>query len=372
MTANRLVRYHPVMRIFPALLLLATFPALAQNDRPATPAPEPIVNPDHTVTFRLKFPSAQKVMLALENHPPAAMTQDAAGLWTITTEALDPEYYSYHFTVDGTTVLDPLNPKVIESYTSAGNAVLVPYAPEGNTAVTTCSGLAPNLACSGPGPWEHTAVPHGQSIYYVYTPPNYDPRSSIKYPVLYLLHGWSDTAGGWTNIGHADNILDNLIAQGKAKPMIVVMPLGYGDMSFLRNGFGVWRDPAAIDHNLALFSQTLLTEDHAIAGLSMGGLEALSIGIANPQKFAWVGGFSAAVHEVKPESLASFNAKTASLKLVYISVGLKDDLLAPDRAYAAALRAAGQPVTTMEREHLGHVWQEWRPDLAQFASTIFK
>jgi enterochelin esterase family protein len=231
-------------------------------------------------------------------------------------------------------------------------------------------------------------LPDDQSIYYVYTPPNYDPKASTKYPVLYLLHGWSDTAGGWTNVGHADNILDNLIAQGKAKPMIVVMPLGYGDMSFLHNGFGVWRDPAAIDHNLALFSQALLTEvvpqaeklynvspkreDHAIAGLSMGGLEALSIGLANPQKFAWVGGFSAAVHAVKPETVAAFNPKAGNLKLVYISVGLKDDLLAPDRAYAAALRAAGQPVTTMEREHLGHVWQEWRPDLALFASSIFK
>ncbi len=380
-----LIRYHPHMRLL-AIFLLATLPAIAQNDRPVTPPPEPIVNPDHSVTFRLTFPNALKVSLALENQPPTPMQKDDTGRWTVTVPALDPQYYSYHFTVDGTTVLDPLNPKVVESYTSAGNVLLVP---------------APT-----PGPWERTAVPHGvvhvhaftssvvpglpasQSVFYVYTPPGYDPRAATKYPVLYLLHGYSDTAAGWTNIGHADNILDNLIAQGKARPMIVVMPLGYGDMSFLRNGFGVWRDPAAVDHNTSLFSQTLLTEvlpqveklynvsarreDRAITGLSMGGLEALTVGLTHTGQFAWVGGFSAAVHNLKPGDYPVLDPKKANLKLVYISVGMKDDLLEPDRRYAAALRAEGQPVTTEERENLGHVWLEWRPDLAFFASKIFQ
>ena len=253
-------------RLLASALILA-LPALAQTrpaDVPAFPAPvttpEPLVNANHTLTFRLTAPNAQKVMLSLENHAPVAMqpSDSKPGVWTVTSAALAPEWYSYHFLVDGQNELDPLNPRIVESYLAAGNTVLVPGAVA--------------------QPWEKSAVSHGvvhhhaytssvvrglplgQSEFYVYTPPSYDPRAATKYPVLYLLHGWSDTAAGWTNIGHADMILDNLIAQGKAKPMIVVMPLGYGDMSFLHKGFGVWNDPAAIDNNTALFSQSLLTE----------------------------------------------------------------------------------------------------------------
>src|SRR5205085_2537308 len=98
------------------------------------------------------------------------------------------------------------------------------------------------------------------SDYYVYTPPNYDPKSAQPYPVLFLLHGWSDLASGWTAVGEANFILDNLIAQGKAKPMLVVMPLGYGDMQFVRGGPPEWDDDKSITHNVDLFTQALLTE----------------------------------------------------------------------------------------------------------------
>ena len=191
-----------------------------------------------------------------------------------------------------------------------------------------------------PALWEETNVPHGeihhhlyttstviglprnQSDFYVYTPPNYDPRAKTPYPVLYLLHGWSDGAIGWTAIGQANFMFDNLLAQGRIKPMIVVMPLGYGDMAFL-NTFKVWQDAATIDHNTTLFSKALLTEvmprvesaynvshkreDRAIVGLSMGGLESLSTGLSNTDKFAWVGGFSSAIHKL------NYTAELASL-----------------------------------------------------------
>ena len=280
-------------------------------------------------------PGAAKVGVALDDQANALpMTESEPGHWTATTTALAPDWYSYHFDVDGRTQLDPRNVTIKASYTASGNGFLVPGSPA--------------------RPWEETAIPHGvvdkhtyttkvvlgldhdQADYYVYTPPGYDPRGKVKYPVLYLLHGWSDTAAGWDTIGHANTILDTLIAQGKAKPMLVVMPLGYGDMSFVRSGFGVWRDPAAIDHNTTLFTQALLTEivpmvekqylvsakreDRAITGLSMGGLESLTIGLTHADDFAYVGGFSSAVHAVPPGYFTTVDPKKANLKLLWISL----------------------------------------------------
>ena len=370
------------------LLLLASYLAgsltLAQPSGPFVAAP--VVNPDHTVSFHYAAPAAKKVELALENtKEPIPMIRDDSGVWTVTTAALPPEFYSYHFRVDGRNELDPLNRDVIEGYLAASNIVLVPNAAE---------------------PWQRAAVPHGvvhhhtytsgvvvglpgnQSDFYVYTPPGYDARGATKYPVLYLLHGWSDTAAGWTGIGHSNDILDNLIAAGKAKPMIVVMPLGYGDVSFVTHGFSIWNQAAPIENNTTLFTQALLTEvmpqveklyststrreDRAITGLSMGGLEALTIGLTHADKFAWVGGFSAAVHMVKPDAFVTVTPKSANFKLLYISVGMDDGLLEPDRRLAATLRAQGFNVVTSETPGNAHVWQEWRPDLATFASKIFQ
>jgi enterochelin esterase family protein len=154
-------------------------------------------------------------------------------------------------------------------------------------------------------------LPVGMEDYYVYTPPGYDAAAAKLYPVLYLLHGWSAVAESWLHDGQANLILDNLIAQGQAVPMIVVMPLGYGDLSFVTGGFGQWNDEAKIGNNLQRFGNALLSEivpqvesgyrvsarreDRAIAGLSMGGGESLVIGLNHPDTFAWIGGFSSAV-----------------------------------------------------------------------------
>ena len=150
-----------------------------------------------------------------------------------------------------------------------------------------------------------------QEAYVVYTPPGYDAKKPGGYPVLYLLHGWSETEGSWDAEGRANLILDRLLAEGKIVPMIVVMPLGYGDLRFVQQGFGVWQEQAKITENLELFSKMLLTEilpaaeseynvapgreNRAIAGLSMGGLEGLTIGMNHPETFAYVGGMSAAI-----------------------------------------------------------------------------
>ena len=364
------------------LPVAAASPCLSQSQT----AREPEVSPDRAVTFRLLEPTAQAVAVAVEGTAkPLPMTRNQAGLWTLTTAPLAPEWYSYHFVVDGRTELDARNPTVKASYVAVGNGFLVPGTPA--------------------QPWEVAAVPHGtvhhhaytthttlglplnQSEFYVYTPPGYDARAAAKYPVLYLLHGYSDTAAGWTMIGHANDIFDTLIASGKARPMVVVMPLGYGDMDFLRKGFGVWTQADVITHNTALFTDTLRNEilpqvealynvstrreDRAIAGLSMGGLESLTIGLNHTEQFAWIGGFSAAVHMLTPAALAGYHPATADLKLLWIACGTEDDLITPNRRLVGVLKAEGAPVTAIETPGM-HTWLVWRDNLVHFAPLLFQ
>ena len=364
-------------------VLLVALSAHAQQQ--ADPKTDPQVHPDHTVTFRLTAPAAGKVVLSSDAlDKPLALHKDASGIWTATTAPLKPEYYSYHFEVDGTETLDPHNVTIKESYLAAGNGFLVPGAT--------------------PEPWETTAVAHGvvhhhtytskvvqglernQSEYYVYTPPGYDPRAATKYPVLYLLHGWSDTAAGWTNIGHANDIFDNLIAAGTIRPMVVVMPLGYGEMSFVRSGSGVWDQPATVSSNTSLFSKALLTEilpqvetlynvsakreDRAITGLSMGGLESLTVGLGHADQFAYVGGFSSAVHTGSTLGQGDL-ASAAKLNLLWIACGTEDHLLEANRKLITTLKAKSVPVTVIETTG-GHTWLVWRDNLVRFAPLLFQ
>jgi enterochelin esterase family protein len=305
-----------------------------------------------------------------------------------------PEYYNYRFVADGVDTLDPLNNHVIQNYVSLGNWVLVPGDPAKR--------------------WELTAVPHGrvdsyeyttkvaknleqnQEGYVVYTPPGYDAKRPGGYPVLYLLHGWSDSEHGWTEEGQANLILDRLLAEGKIVPMIVVMPRGYGDFTFVQQGFGVWGEPAKIAENLDLFSKMLLTEivpavegeydvaagreNRAIAGLSLGGLESLTIGMNHPETFAYVGGMSAAIFGGKTaaEDEAAFaryvpeaNAKTANLKLLWVACGKADGLITANRDFVAWARGKGFAATAVETEG-AHTWLTWRVNLEGLAPVLFR
>src|SRR5246500_1672833 len=292
-------------RIFLSLTLILglAFGSAASAQTAPAPVVSPEVHSDNRVTFRFRAPNVKEVALSLEGTPKdATMQKDKQGVWSVTTEPLTPDFYGYAFVADGVHLIDP------------SNSLLKP-----NLLNTTSQVHIPGPASL---PWEVGDVPRGElhhhfyksavvgdyRDFYVYTPPGYDARGKQTYPVLYLLHGFSDDASGWTAVGRAHIIMDNLIAQGKVKPMIVVMPLGYGAPEILRGGFGAFRNTELRDRNFAKFSDALLNEvlprvessylvnkdrnSRAIAGLSMGGSESLLTGLNNLDKFAWVGAFS--------------------------------------------------------------------------------
>jgi enterochelin esterase-like enzyme len=371
--------------------LLLTFPvlAIAQASKPVqTPAPTaPVVSPDvhadGSVIFRFLAPNAKDVKLDLEGAESVAMQRDEQGLWSLTTAPLRPDYYGYSFIADGVRLIDPSNQLLKPNLLATENAVHVP----------------------GPAslPWELNDVPHGEihhhfyksavagddRDYYVYTPAGYDLSAQRTYPVLYLLHGFSDDAGGWTAVGRANVILDKLIAQGKAKPMIVVMPLGYGTMEIIRGGWDAWDTPTFRKHNFDKFRKALLQEimprteneyritkdrnARAIAGLSMGGSESLLTGLNNLDKFAWIGAFSSAgLPEDFQSDFPSLNPKAnQQLRLLWIACGTEDDLIDLNRRFREWLKAKEVQHTDIETPG-AHTWMVWRRNLAEFAGLLFR
>jgi len=354
----------------------------------AAPAPAPlIISPevaaDRRVTFRFRAPSAKEVFLSREGAPRVAMQKDDKGLWTITTDALEPDLYGYSFVADGVSLIDPSNPLMKPNLLSTTSMVHVPGA---------------SL------PWEVNNVPHGtvhhhfyksgvvgdERDYYVYTPPAYDAAAKTPYPVLYLLHGFSDDASGWTSVGRAHVILDNLIAQGKAKPMLIVMTLGYGAPEIVaRQTQGGMRDPALRQRNMDNFRKALLTEvipqveksyraspdrsARAIAGLSMGGAESLYTGLTSLDHFAWVGGFSSGgLGEDFNATFPSLDAKAnAQLRLLWIACGTDDRLIDANRKFREWLKSKSVQLTEVETPG-AHTWLVWRRNLAAFAPLLFQ
>ena len=324
-------------------------------------------------------------MLNLEGREkPLPMQKDEQGVWSVTTEPLEPDYYGYSFSADGVNLLDPSNSLRKPNLLFGSSEVHVPG--------------PPSL------PWETNNVPHGvlhhhfyssrvvgdDRDYYVYTPPAYDVETKQRYPVLYLLHGYSDDASGWSAVGRANIILDNLIAQGKAKPMLVVMPLGYGTMEMVRVGWGgIFNHPEVREQNLTKFRDALLTEvmpkveneyrvakdrdSRAIAGLSMGGSESLLTGLNNLDKFAWVGAFSAGgLPDPFEKDFPGLDSKAnQQLKLLWIACGTEDRLITANRNLREWLKSKGIQHTDIETAGM-HTWLVWRRNLAEFAPLLFR
>ena len=368
-----------------AWLVAVTFLAVGGWAQPQPPAPivSPEVHADRSVTFRFRAPNAKAVLLDFEGVPQAPMQKDDAGVWSITTAPLTPDIYGYSFVADGVGIIDPSNWQMKPNLISTSSCVHVP----------------------GPAslPWEVNDVPRGEihhhfyrstvaaddRDFYVYTPPGYDPAGKQTYPVLYLLHGFSDDASGWTAVGHANVILDNLIAQGKAKPMIVVTPLGYGTMEMVQHGWGVWENAELRNRNFTRFREALLTEvlprveseyrvtkereSRAIAGLSMGGSESLLTGLNNLDKFAWIGAFSSGgLPDSFQADFPSLDAKANSqLRLLWIACGTEDGLIKPNRDLREWLKSKGVQHTDIETPG-AHTWMVWRRNLAEFAGLLFR
>lgn len=367
------------------LFAFASIAGLAQTPAPQpppTPLISPEVHPDRTVTFRLRAPNAKEVLLAREGAQRVPMQKDDKGVWTLTTDPLEPDYYGYSFVIDGVSMMDPGANLIKPNLLNPSGMVHVPG--EGLT-------------------WETANVPHGEvhhhfyhsSIvgddrdYYVYTPPAYDPAAKQMYPALYLLHGFSDDASGWTAVGRANAILDNLIAQGKAKPMIVVMTLGYGAPEIVQRTAGGMRDPGLRQRNMdryrdALFGEVIpraekeyhIVKDRnsrAIAGLSMGGAESLYTGLNAIDKFAWIAGFSSGgLGEDFAKSFPKLDSSAnARLKLLWIACGTEDRLIEPNRKLIDWLKSKDIQATRIETPG-AHTWLVWRRNLSAFAPLLFQ
>ena len=385
----RLSKFADCRRVAGWYLLLCLFAALVPGfaQQPPPPVLSPEVHPDHRVTFRFRDPNATATALELEGRQePLPMQEDEQGVWSLTTEPLEPDFYGYSFVADGVHLIDPSNPLMKPNLLSPRSMVHVP----------------------GPAslPWEVNDVPHGvihhhfyrssivgdQRDYYVYTPPDYNPCGKKRYPVLYLLHGYSDDASAWTAVGRANVILDNLIAEGKAKPMIVVMPLGYGAPEIVARTavFGsVFRDASLRQRNYDRFRDALLQEvipavesayrvsagrtSRAIAGLSMGGAESLFVGLNNLDRFAWVGAFSSGgLGEDYAKIFPGLDSKANSqLRLLWISCGRDDRLFEPNQKLRDWLRSRQIRLDWIETPGM-HAWMVWRRNLASFAPLLFQ
>jgi len=365
---------------------------------PTVQSPEVLA--DGRVTFRLRAPDAKEVLVTGVGRQPIPMQKDAQGLWSVTTGVLEPDIYDYHFQIDGVTVTDPGNPRTKPTYRGTGQSLLLVPGPNTWTP-------APDLPRGAiTRHFYHSAAAEDDRDYWVYTPAGYDPKRKEPYPALYLLHGMNDEAYCWIGSG-ANVILDNLIAQGKAKPMVAVMPLGYG-----KAGAG----GAMAGDMMATYTRTVLEEvmpqversynvgrdrnQRAIAGLSMGGAESSFVGLNHLEKFAWIGSFSGAVvmfprspapaaapgpagagrggpRTMDPEAIAkvfpALDAKAnAQIKLLWIGCGTEDSLLSANRAFKAFLDAKGIKATYTEFPGYAHVWPLWRRNLTDFAPLLFK
>ncbi len=365
---------------------------------PAIKSPE--VSTDGKVTVRLRAPKATEVFVTGFGAR-LAMQKDEQGVWTVTTSNLKPDIYSYTFQVDGMSVTDPSNPKTKPSFANAGQSqVLVPGTNSWTPAATLARGTISRH-------YYHSAIAGDDRDYWVYTPANYDPKRKDPYPVLYLLHGLGDDASGWIEAGAANVILDNLIAEGKAKPMIMVNPLGYG------NGSG----PAGAmrEEMLPSYSRTVLEEvmpqvektyhvskdrtQRAIAGLSMGGAEATFTGLNHLDKFAWIGSFSGAYvmwpgargaggggggggggrgtpaldAGVFAKNFPALDAKANSqIRLLWVACGTADSLIGVNRQFKQYLDSKDLKVTYLEVPEMAHVWPLWRQNLTDLAPLLFQ
>ena len=384
---------------------------------PAQPA-SPELHPDNSVTFRLSAPNATEVLVRGDwqegaSAPGIQMSKDENGVWSVTIPPLQPELWGYTFNVNGVRMLDPRNPLVKRDGTRYDCILLIPGpasslyeakdVPHGNVAMV----------------WYNSPVLKKWRRMYVYTPPGYE-TTKDRYPVLYLLHGAGGDEDAWYTLGRANFIMDNLIAQGKAKPMIVVIPNGNTNQT-AAPGMGLPAQPMAsmgrgapppvaaqatpgataapgapvaargaapaqpyagsypeslikdiipyIEKNYRVLTEM---NHRAIAGLSMGGMHTVTATNNNPGTFGYVGVFSAgarAADEAFEKQLVAL--KASGVKLYWIGAGSTDMALQSAKSLSEAVRKVGFNEVFRETPG-GHTWFNWRIYLSEFAPLLFQ
>ncbi len=382
-------------------------PAIAQTPTPAAapaaaPAEAPrfrgaqgprVVSPEvgaeGKVTFRILAPKAQSVKLGGTDIPGSGpgegrnLTANSEGVWELTLHAVPPGYYRYNFNVDGVSVTDPRNPATSESNANTWSLVSVPGAAFMDTQNVPHGAVAEVTYYS-------TALKRFRRMH-VYTPPGYESGEG-RFPVFYLLHGAFDCDDSWTSVGRAGFILDNLIAAGKAKPMVVVMPAGHtGPFRFGGPG-------PAVDEFTQDFLEHIMPhvethyriqsgrQNRAMAGLSMGGGQTLNIGIPHLDKFAYLGVFSSGVFgitggpggapqgprfEEQHRTVLDNAGLKEGLKIFWFATGKDDFLVETSRATVAMFKRHG--FNPVYRETDGaHTWIVWREYLNEFAPQLFQ
>jgi enterochelin esterase-like enzyme len=383
-----------------ATALAADQPSPAATNVPG--AATPSIHSDRSITFTLKAPDAHSVQVAGGDGlgmGPFPMTKDAEGIWSVTTPPAVPGFHYYWFVLDGVAVNDPAS----ESFFGYGKET---------------TGV--EVAEAGADYYAIAAVPHGEvrAHWYwskttgewrralVYTPPGYDAKPLMRYPVLILQHGSGENETGWTLQGKAQFIIDNLIAAGKARPLIVVMDRGYatsaaapltklgltGSHESAKLAFSAFENVIVSEliPNIDASYRTIPDRDHrAMAGLSMGGMQTLFITLHRLDQFAYIGSFSGPIVPdlSSPQPPSGFDTKTAyegafaqpaqfnsRVKLLWLGVGSAEPEMfrASIGAASQALKEAGVRVVYFESNGTAHEWQTWRRDLYDFVPRLFR
>lgn len=371
--------------------------ALAQGPRRA-PTPNDTlksaeVAPDHKVTFRIYAPKADEVLVSGDFGRGGKLTKDEQGVWSLTVGPLAPDFYSYTFAVDGVRTIDPKNARIKPGVNSVESILEV----SGDDAAFEANAPVPHGEIRAV--WYRSGTLDAPRRMHIYTPPGYE-GGDAKYPVLYLLHGGGDDDQGWSTIGRAGFILDNLIAAQKAVPMLIVMPNGSLPPPANLPPFTPGATPspevrAAREAAQNRFTDELLKEivpyvektyrvqpgpkRRALAGLSMGGGQTLRVLTTNPDQFAYVAIWSAGVFGGNGEAWAERNRKflagadsvNSNVKRLSICAGENDFALAGTKALAEVLEKHG-----IHRDvHIssgGHTWTNWRHYLNEMAPKLFR
>jgi enterochelin esterase family protein len=389
-----------------ALTAVAGVLCAQQSGMPSAPAPETCaqtgiiqgpatfksveVLPDRRVTFSVCAPAATEARVTSNDIADVipmgrganglAMTRDAKGLWSVTTDKpIAPDNYRFNFSINGARVPDPQGTTFTRTQVGT-NSTFEVLGPEG--AFQTFDKNVPHGMVATYEYWSKSLGVKRRA--HVYTPPGYQ-ASSQRYPVLYLVHGAGDSDDSWTQVGHAQYILDNLIATGKATPMIIVMPFGHtpdrpGTNILANTDFGddLIKDlMPRIEHDFRTLNKP---DSRAMAGLSMGGSHTIRFGLTHPELFHYIGIFSMGlgmngntsdVTAYESANDAALKRDARELKLVYYAMG-KDDFL---HGTVAPTRAMLDKYAIRHEYHEstgGHTWINWRRYLNDFAPKLFK